>query len=63
MRHASAGTGHSVAVSAEGELYSWGQGHNGRLGHGNQETKPQPALVEALLLQTITSVRAHAKRL
>ncbi len=51
---ASAGSGHSVAVSSTGVLHTWGQGYNGRLGHGNQETKPQPAEVEALFGQHIT---------
>jgi len=56
--HASAGCGHSLAVSDKGELFSWGQGHNGRLGHGNQETKMSPALVQGLLGHVI--VRAFA---
>jgi len=59
--HASAGSGHSVAVSACGALYSWGQGYSGRLGHGNQETKPQPALVESLSRQKITSAVAGSE--
>lgn len=56
--HISAGSGHSLAVSRAGCLYTWGQGYNGRLGHGNQETKPQPEIVEALLGQTITQAVA-----
>ena len=56
--HASAGSGHSVAVSDAGKLYTWGQGYSGRLGHGNQETKPQPALVEAMDGQHVTSAVA-----
>ena len=59
--HASAGSGHSLAVSDNGGLYTWGQGYNGRLGHGNQETKPQPALVEALAGQTVVSAVAGSE--
>ena len=59
--HASAGSGHSLAVSAGGALYTWGQGYNGRLGHGNQETKPQPAIVEALLSHTIRQAVAGSE--
>lgn len=60
VKTASAGSGHSLAVLESGELYSWGQGYAGRLGHGfgagaagrlghgNHETKLEPALVEAI---------------
>ena len=56
-----AGSGHSLAVSALGALFTWGQGYNGRLGHGNQETKPQPALVEGLLGQRVASAVAGSE--
>ena len=42
----------------DGALYSWGQGYNGRLGHGNQETKPTPTLVTALDAHTIVAAVA-----
>lgn len=28
------GSSYSAAVTDEGELYTWGSGENGRLGHG-----------------------------
>jgi len=42
-----------AAVSAEGEVFTWGWGGsffsgNGGLGHGNNVSQPAPALVEAL---------------
>ena len=59
--HASAGSGHSVAVSTCGALFTWGQGYNGRLGHGNQETKPQPAMVESLSHEIIVGAVAGSE--
>ena len=28
---------HSLALSAEGEVFSWGEGEDGKLGHGNRK--------------------------
>ena len=30
----SCGSSHSAAISAEGDLYTWGRGNYGQLGHG-----------------------------
>jgi hypothetical protein len=32
-----AGSRHSMALSADGHLYTWGNGRDGRLGHGDDE--------------------------
>ena len=32
-----------------GELYTWGKGRYGRLGHGDSEDQLRPKLVESLL--------------
>ena len=29
------GSGHTVVLSSSGEVYSWGRGDDGRLGHGD----------------------------
>ena len=34
-----AGAEHSLAVSASGELFSWGSGSNGRLGHAQSSKR------------------------
>ena len=34
---------------SSGELYTWGKGRYGRLGHGDSDDQPKPKLVEALL--------------
>ncbi|KAJ1527956.1 hypothetical protein ONE63_007889 [Megalurothrips usitatus] len=43
------GGAHSAAISAVGELYTWGKGRYGRLGHGDSEDQLRPKLVEALV--------------
>ena len=39
----------TIKVNFSGELYSWGKGRYGRLGHGDSEDQTKPKLVEALL--------------
>lgn len=42
------GSTYSAAITAEGELYTWGQGNYGRLGHGSSDDHSTPTLVSAL---------------
>ena len=44
----SCGGSHSAAITAAGELYTWGKGRYGRLGHGDSEDQFKPKMVEAL---------------
>ena len=44
----SGGRVHSCALTAEGEVWSWGSGRNGRLGQGSSRDSPQPRAVEGL---------------
>jgi len=44
----SVGLDHVAAVTDAGELYTWGYGSNGRLGHGDQGDQLVPLRVEAL---------------
>ena len=41
----SVGYEHVLALSSDGDIYSWGRGKNGRLGHGNQETQTKPVKI------------------
>ncbi|MBN3299656.1 HERC2 ligase, partial [Amia calva] len=43
-----AGGAHSACITASGELYTWGKGRYGRLGHGDSEDQLKPKLVDAL---------------
>ena len=40
-----AGSSHSAAIVCEGDLYTWGLGEYGRLGHGDTETQLKPKMV------------------
>jgi len=44
----SAGRHHSLAVTADGAAYSWGNGREGLLGHGDEASTGVPRLIEAL---------------
>jgi len=42
------GYNHTVALSKEGEVFTWGSGKEGALGHGNHEQQNYPKKVESL---------------
>ncbi|KAJ8906880.1 hypothetical protein NDN08_003364 [Rhodosorus marinus] len=39
---------HTIALTASGDVYTWGGGKNGRLGHGDEKIRTLPAKVVAL---------------
>nr|QHB15577.1 putative E3 ubiquitin-protein ligase HERC1 [Bemisia tabaci] len=41
--------GHSLALSEDGQVYSWGDGDYGKLGHGGTSTQKQPKLITGVL--------------
>ena len=47
--------GHSLAITESGELFTWGDGDYGKLGHGNSERQRRPRLVEAMVGEVVTS--------
>ncbi|XXQ32174.1 HECT domain-containing protein [Plasmodiophora brassicae] len=44
----SAGWDHALAVTSSGDLFSWGEGLSGKLGHGNSTSQEAPKRVAAL---------------
>tara|TARA_B100000780_G_scaffold269416_1_gene228199 strand:- start:442 stop:2439 length:1998 start_codon:yes stop_codon:yes gene_type:complete len=40
------GPNHSMALTDEGVVYSWGAGDGGRLGHGDDKDREQPTLIK-----------------
>lgn len=53
-----AGQYHSVALSADGRIFTWGWGIHGQLGHGNTDEKATPFLVKALLGAVVCYISA-----
>ncbi|OQS02913.1 regulator of chromosome condensation (RCC1) [Thraustotheca clavata] len=50
----SCGTQHALAISQHGELYTWGSGEDGRLGHGDIRDRAIPRKVMSLLSHRVT---------
>jgi len=54
----SAGAEHSLALTAGGEVWSWGSGSSCQLGHGDEQHQWQPQKIEALAGQSVVAVSA-----
>uniref|UniRef100_A0A671M3V6 Hect domain and RLD 7 n=1 Tax=Sinocyclocheilus anshuiensis TaxID=1608454 RepID=A0A671M3V6_9TELE len=51
--------GHTLAVTAEGEVFSWGDGDYGKLGHGNSATQKYPKIIQGPLLGKVRVCFLH----
>ena len=56
----SASFGHSLVITADGAVWSWGMGDNGKLGHGDWQHQPLPKKMEAFAGQRVVAVSAGA---
>lgn len=56
VKSVSCGSEHSVALTEDCMVYSWGSGDGGLLGHGNTQKLTRPKLVETLRNEVISSV-------
>mmetsp|Transcript_18551 Transcript_18551/g.43383 ORF Transcript_18551/g.43383 Transcript_18551/m.43383 type:complete len:740 (+) Transcript_18551:274-2493(+) len=56
VKQIACGSGHTVVLTGEGEVYTWGRGDDGRLGHGDNGWKYVPRLTHSLAGQVITHV-------
>ncbi|KAM3337320.1 PH, RCC1 and FYVE domains-containing protein 1-like [Capsicum galapagoense] len=50
------GAYHVALLTSRTEVYTWGKGANGRLGHGNTDDRNSPTLVEALKDKQVKSI-------
>ncbi|XP_053768363.1 RCC1 domain-containing protein 1 isoform X3 [Desmodus rotundus] len=52
------GTEHALLLDEAGQVYSWGGGRHGQLGHGTLAAEPEPRLLEALQGLPVAEVAA-----
>jgi len=55
------GADHSLVLSEDGVVYSFGEGDFGKLGHGNEERQRTPKAIEALQGVRVSSIAAGAQ--
>ena len=61
VRAVAAGEDYSLALSVSGEVYSFGMGGDGRLGHGDEEDQLLPKRVEELAeVRAVAAGDAHS---
>lgn len=61
IRDIACGSSHSAAITSAGELYTWGLGEYGRLGHNDNFTQLKPKLVQALLGHRVVQVACGSR--
>lgn len=61
VRDIACGSAHSAAITSQGELYTWGLGEYGRLGHGDNNTLLKPKLIQKLVGQRVVQVACGSR--
>jgi alpha-tubulin suppressor-like RCC1 family protein len=50
VKQLAAGDNHSCVLTALGDIYTWGRGDYGQLGHGNMNSRDVPTLLQVPVL-------------
>ena len=58
----SAGEYHSLAITTDVSVWSWGFGYHGKLGHGDEQHQLLPKKVEAFAGQRVVAVSAGSSQ-
>lgn len=58
VKQVACGSLHSMALTRDGEIYTWGFGKNGRLGHGDEEDQVLPKRLDSLRGEKIKAICA-----
>lgn len=61
ISHVACGSYHTAAVSEAGELFTWGGGMFGKLGHGDEAGHSTPCLVQALRGRVVKQVACGSR--
>ena len=56
VRQIACGSGHTVVLTTEGHVYTWGRGDDGRLGHGENMWKYVPRIIQSLVGPVLVQV-------
>ena len=56
VRQLACGSGHTCILTQDGEVFSWGRGDDGRLGHGDNGWKYVPRLVHAMAGKVVVEI-------
>ena len=61
IRDIACGSNQSAAITSNGELYTWGSGEDGCLGHGDKANQLRPKQVEKFPTFVISLFKSHPR--
>jgi len=61
VTYVACGADHTLCIDQNGDVWTWGVGNYGNLGHGSNQSEPSPRIVEALRGQVMRVVAGGSK--